>query len=157
MTPGALTEVFDEFVGRLMCNVTQETLGTMLSSEITAHQFHVLLQLNVTDEPMPINRLAEDLGLSVAATGRNVEKLVQHGMVDRREDATDRRIKNLTITEIGRKTLAESFTDKQREIQAFAERLPVDLRTRLHDVMLEILDQGLIPHNPFFTALKENA
>lgn len=140
-----------------MCNVTQESLGTMLSSDITAHQFHILLQLVATDSPLPINRLADDLGLSVAATGRNVEKLVQLDMVDRREDATDRRIKNLTITDLGRKTVASAVSDKHREVLGFAERLPADLRGRLHDVMVEILDRGLIPPNPFFTAMKENA
>ncbi|BDH59138.1 MarR family transcriptional regulator [Tsukamurella sp. PLM1] len=157
MTPEALTEVFAEFMGRLMCNVTQESLGTMLSSDITAPQFHILLQLVAAETPPPINRLADDLGLSVAATGRNVEKLVQLAMVDRREDPSDRRIKNLTITDLGRKTLAEAISDKHREVLGLAERLPADLRERLHDVMVEILDQGLIPPNPFFTAMKENA
>lgn len=157
MTPEALTEVFAEFMGRLMCNVTQESLGTMLSSDITAPQFHILLQLAGNEAPLPTNRLADDLGLSVAATGRNVEKLVQLEMVDRREDASDRRIKNLTITDLGRKTLAEAISDKHREVLGFAERLPDELRERLHDVMVEILDQGLIPPNPFFTAMKENA
>ncbi|WP_139058019.1 MarR family winged helix-turn-helix transcriptional regulator [Tsukamurella pseudospumae] len=157
VTPDALTEVFGEFMGRLMCNVTQESLGTMLSSDITAHQFHILLQLTASEAPLPINRLADDLGLSVAATGRNVEKLVQLDMVDRREDSSDRRIKNLTITDLGRKTVASAVSDKHREVLSFAERLPAGLRNRLHDVMVEILDEGLIPPNPFFTAMKENA
>jgi DNA-binding MarR family transcriptional regulator len=157
VTPEDFTEVFAEFVGRLMCNVTQETLGTMLSSDITTHQFHLLLRLIDRPGPVPINRLAEELGLSVAATGRNVEKLVQLGMVDRREDASDRRIKNLTITDLGKQTLGEAVADKHREVLGFAERLPVDLRGRLHDVMAEILDRGLIPPNPLFTAMKENA
>ena len=157
VTPEDLTAVFGEFMGRLMCNVTQESLGTMLSSDITAHQFHILLQLTAAEAPLPINRLADDLGLSVAATGRNVEKLVQLEMVDRREDASDRRIKNLTITDLGRKTVASAVSDKHREVLSFAERLPLALRIRLHDVMVEILDEGLIPPNPFFTAMKENA
>ncbi|GAA1080902.1 MarR family winged helix-turn-helix transcriptional regulator [Tsukamurella spumae] len=157
VTADALTEVFSEFMGRLMCNVTQESLGTMLSSDITAHQFHILLQLAASEAPLPINRLADYLGLSVAATGRNVEKLVQLDMVDRREDSSDRRIKNLTITDLGRKTVASAVSDKHREVLSFAERLPVELRNRLHDVMVEILDTGLIPPNPFFTAMKENA
>lgn len=157
VTAEDLTEVFSEFVGRLMCNVTRETLETMLSSDITAHQFHILLKLNTSDGPLPINRLADDLGLSVAATGRNVEKLVQLEMVDRREEPTDRRIKNLTVTELGRKAVAEAFADKHREVLGFAERLPDELRGRLHEVMTEILDRELIPPNPFFTAMKESA
>ncbi len=156
-SPEALTEVLSEFLGRLMCGATQQTLGALLSSEITTQQFHVLLQLMSAQRPVPINRLADDLGLSVAATGRNVEKLVQLHLVDRREDGHDRRIKNLTITEPGRRALGEAIAGKHREVQALADELPTDLRGRLHDVLVEILALGVLPPNPLLSALKVNS
>lgn len=137
-----------------MQGVAQRCLGEMLSSDLTASQFHLLLRLASTDHPLPINRIADELGLSVAATGRNVEKLVQQGLVDRREDANDRRIKNLTVTDMGRKSIAEATADKHREVQALAEELPADVRERLHDVLDEILRLGILSPNPLFTATK---
>ncbi|GAA4394168.1 MarR family winged helix-turn-helix transcriptional regulator [Tsukamurella soli] len=149
-----LTEVLAEFVGRLMCGSTQQMLGAVLASEITVQQFHVLVVLSSADHPVAINRLADQLGLSVAATGRNVERLVQMGLVDRREDVRDRRIKNLTVTDDGRSSLAAAIADKHRDVQSLASQLPADLCTRLHDVLSEILGLGILPENPLFTATK---
>ena len=47
--------------------------------------------------------------------------------------------------------------DRCARIARLCAHLPLALRIRLHDVMVEILDEGLIPPNPFFTAMKENA
>ncbi|HEY1969664.1 MAG TPA: MarR family transcriptional regulator [Pseudonocardia sp.] len=52
-----------------------------------------------------VRELAERIGRSVSATSRLVDQLVGAGLVDRREDPTDRRAKRLTLTEQGHRTL----------------------------------------------------
>ena len=68
-------------------------------------QVATLLLLEEEGEPT-IKQVAEQLGRSVSATGRLLDHLVQRGLVSRREDERDRRLKRVAITEPGRQFLA---------------------------------------------------
>ena len=70
----------------------------------------------MTEEGEPtIKQVAEQLGRSVSATGRLLGHLVQRGLVSRREDERDRRLKRVAITEPGRQFMA---TLEQRRADA---------------------------------------
>ena len=48
-----------------------------------------------------MNEIAQQVNLSLAAAGRTVDKLVGTGLVDRREDIADRRVKRVSLTAEG--------------------------------------------------------
>jgi DNA-binding MarR family transcriptional regulator len=68
-------------------------------------QLATLLLLDEEDE-LTITQVAELLGRSVSVASRLLDQLVVRGMVRRREDERDRRVKRVAITEQGRTLVA---------------------------------------------------
>jgi DNA-binding MarR family transcriptional regulator len=113
--------------------------------DLSFSQLCMLFILDESDHDPALHELAERLGLSVAATGRAVDALAKEGMVTRREDEHDRRVKRVSLTEPGTRlllTLAEAhreglrefaglLTDKERE-NLFNALAPILARPELH-------------------------
>ncbi|HEX3782618.1 MAG TPA: MarR family transcriptional regulator [Pseudonocardiaceae bacterium] len=145
----ATTDLLSAFVDRLISGAQSDMMKTIVDTEFSFTQFQTLLLLHCCDTALPIHRIAEQLGLSVAAAGRGVDKLVQLGFVDRREDEHDRRIKRVSLNVSGRKLVADQFAivhDRNRE---FVTRLPDALRCQLSRTLGQILLGGYL--GPFPT------
>jgi DNA-binding MarR family transcriptional regulator len=80
-------------------------------------QLATLLLLDEEGETT-ITQVAEILGRSVSATSRLLDQLVVRGLVSRREDGDDRRVKRVAITEQGRTLIAT--LEQQRADAQFA-------------------------------------
>ncbi|MER2222747.1 MAG: helix-turn-helix domain-containing protein, partial [Rhodococcus sp. (in: high G+C Gram-positive bacteria)] len=89
---GALDELFT----RLMSAGDSESIDALIELDLSFSQVRVLFVLAQRDAAIPINEVADELRLSVAATGRNIDQLVNMGLVDRREDERDRRVKRVS-------------------------------------------------------------
>ncbi|MDA2812198.1 MarR family transcriptional regulator [Nocardiopsis sp. RSe5-2] len=53
----------------------------------------------------PLSGLAEVLGRSTSRTSRVVDRMVRRGLVERYEDAADRRVRRVRLTDAGREVL----------------------------------------------------
>ncbi len=60
-----------------------------------------------------VSDVGDALGISIAAASQMLERLVQLGLVTRTEDPQDRRVKNLVVTEKGRRVMRESNEARQ--------------------------------------------
>ena len=134
-----VTDVVCTFVERLINEVDTHLLRTVAATELSHSQLQTLAVLRSGGQALPIHRLAELLGISVAAAGRGVDKLVRLGFVDRREDELDRRIKRVSLTDAGRQLLAANLEAVNDRIRQFVARLPEALRGRLSEALGEIL------------------
>ena len=75
---------------------------------LTVHQARIFGHIfSNPDVDIRIKRLAHDLDVTPAAASQAVDRLVSEGLLDRRPDPTDRRAVVITISEKGRKVLAE--------------------------------------------------
>lgn len=81
----AQTEVF-QIVGELDLSMTQ---------------LKILHILDNSDHELTPSELAQFVGLSPAATGRAVDAMTRTGLVSRRDDDQDRRVKRLALTDSG--------------------------------------------------------
>ena len=81
------------------------TIRTLGDSDISLTQLAALLLLQELDEPT-IKQVSEVLGRSMSATGRLLDQLVRRGLVSRREDDRDRRVKRVALAEQGRAFIA---------------------------------------------------
>jgi len=82
--------------------------------------------------------VADRLRITPAAVGRSIDQLVGQGLVVRREDAEDRRIKRISLTKNGQSPVAR-HESKHQKLEDFVDRLdPLD-RTRLHEALHPIL------------------
>ncbi len=85
----------------------------LATSDISFAHFRTLMVLAGQARALSLAELAEILHLSVAATGRNVDKLVGMGLVDRREDPADRRVKRVSLTDEGHHRSPRTSTAKK--------------------------------------------
>jgi DNA-binding MarR family transcriptional regulator len=94
---------------------------------------------------MPIHELAENLRLSVGATGRNVERLVKEGLVDRQEDDVDRRIKRISLTSQGLDLITGFKAQQRQHALEFVQSLDESDRERLVAALRPINERSAAP------------
>ena len=98
--------------------------------------------LAASDEELSLNGLAERLGgLSLPTLSRAVDALVQRGYVRRAEDSADRRVKRLSLTAKGRRTIDRLLEIRVAELGAVLETLTDDERERLARALEPILEK----------------
>ncbi|WP_199699218.1 MarR family winged helix-turn-helix transcriptional regulator [Oleomonas cavernae] len=93
-------------VSRLRRNVTDRVLKPL---NVTRSQWWVLAFLSRRDG-MPQVALAEELDLGKVALGGLIDRLEANGLVERRADLTDRRVKRVFLTKVGTKLIKEIRT-----------------------------------------------
>jgi DNA-binding MarR family transcriptional regulator len=90
------------------------------------------------DEPLTVNGLAEQLGLSLASTSRAVEGLVKRDLVLRVEDTHDRRVRRLSVTPAGQELSDRILAARLEGLGQFAASLTTRERAKL-EAALELL------------------
>jgi DNA-binding MarR family transcriptional regulator len=109
-----------------------------LGLSVTQAKMLHLLQQEPGDE-LSVKALGEHFGLSLAAASRAVEWLHQRGYVERRERPTDRRVKQVGITDAGRAAIAELHTTNIAALTAFMATLGADERRHLAAALRPLL------------------
>jgi DNA-binding MarR family transcriptional regulator len=114
-------------------------IRTLDESGLTFSQMKVLVTLaGERDEPLTVNGLSDQLGLSLASTSRAAQGLVKRGLVLRVEDADDRRVRRLSVTPEGQQLSERILAARLEGLGRFAASLNDDERERL-DAALELL------------------
>lgn len=108
--------------------------------ELPLSQVKAIFVLAYAEEPLPINVLAERIRLSVAATGRMVDSLVTTGMVQRHESPSDRRVKLVTVTAVGREATAAHIDAKKAAMHTQVARLSDSEAERLVAALQPLLN-----------------
>lgn len=124
-------------------------LATRQSMEQTRHfvqenglsfaQANSLLFLDRVGETN-INSLAAHLGVTKAAVSQMVDRLVESGLVNRREDARDRRSKLISLTEEGHALTTESCRARHSWIEKLVDFIPITEQARLGGAINELTD-----------------
>ncbi|GCE36080.1 MULTISPECIES: MarR family winged helix-turn-helix transcriptional regulator [Rhodococcus] len=138
-SPDLLFELLNDFFTQLLSAGESESMDNLIELDLTFSQVRMLFALAQHGEPLPINEVAERLRLSVAAAGRNVDQLVKLGLVVRREDERDRRVKRVSLSEAGHKVANQHIECKRDQLRRFAWRVPESERTRLIEALQPIL------------------
>jgi len=101
-----------------MRNIIHYTRDKGLSMSQIGAIFHIhrLGTCGVTD-------LGDHLGVTSAAASQLLERLVQQGLLLRTEDPNDRRVKQIVLTDQGRRVLKESLRARQGWLDELAESL----------------------------------
>jgi DNA-binding MarR family transcriptional regulator len=75
-----------------------------------------------------VSDIGTQLGVTNAAASQVIQRLVQMGLVERREDPDDRRAKRLSLTPEGRALIERGIAARRRWIEKLATSLPPDQR-----------------------------
>ncbi|MEJ3747380.1 MarR family winged helix-turn-helix transcriptional regulator [Actinomycetes bacterium KLBMP 9797] len=112
---------------------------------LTPAAARALLQLD-PDRPMPARDLAQLLGCDRSNVTALIDRLEQAGLVERRIDPADRRLKTLVVTADGQRIRArvEQVSSDARLLSGLDDD---ELRT-LHDLVWKISDGGCPENDP---------
>lgn len=145
---GELLRSLEAFFHRVMALAESTGLSFLVDVELSFTQVRTLLLLGGLDS-VPIHSVADHLHLSVHTAGRAIDQLVEAGLVERREDPNDRRVKLVSLTPRGLGVIDEHLAARRRALQAFIDRLPEEHATALAEALRPILAGGyLSPDGP---------
>lgn len=145
-TPGSDPELADacdalvEFFERLAQLAKSQVMDELAATDLTFSQLRVLFALGAGESPKSVNEIADAVQLSLAAAGRTVDRLVTDGLVDRREDPADRRIKRVSLTATGRELVDGQLTVQRELVQRFVAGLPDTRRAALTEALRSVVD-----------------
>jgi DNA-binding MarR family transcriptional regulator len=111
-----------------------ETLGLGLA------QLKTLDALDLSEGEPTVKDLADRLGMSLPGMSRNVDDLQRRGLLERREDERDRRMKRLRLTDEGRTVLGTMNSARLAGLEAVVDKLPAEQRERLAAALAPILE-----------------
>lgn len=81
--------------------------------------------------PMPMSRLAEDLGVALPNATGIIGRLAERGIVDREHADTDRRVVLVSLNDGGRRLIGEMEEARRGRIRRLVEELDPEQQERL--------------------------
>ncbi|MFZ5877856.1 MAG: MarR family winged helix-turn-helix transcriptional regulator [Chloroflexota bacterium] len=103
-------------------------------------QFFLLMQVYYKKQ-CGISDLSEHMEITTAAASQTVEKLVQSGLLDRAEDPSDRRAKQISLSVKGRELIEKSIAERFRWVDELTTSLGADEQKKVSQA-LEILTEA---------------
>lgn len=129
-------------------HVTQFYDQCLAASGLRTTQFAILVKLKRIG-PLTINALAADLVMDRTTLGRNILPLQREGLIAVEKGSSDRRSKELRVTEAGAarlRTAIEGWVRAQTQFEAvFGPQRTLELRTLLHAVSASDLGAAARP------------
>ena len=90
------------------------------ASGLSMTQIHTLFRLHHTGV-CGVTEVGDRLGVTHAAASQMVDRLVQQGLIERAEDPTDRRVKQLSLTPEGRRLVLDSIEARRRWMEQLTD------------------------------------
>jgi len=99
--------------------------------DLSLAQLKTLETMTAHPSSPSVKELSESLGCSLANSSRAVDALVRRGLLERREDEFDRRVKRLTISTAGRDAMTRIDAVRLGALEQYTATLTGDQRVRL--------------------------
>ncbi len=90
--------------------------------DLSMSQISVLFQLGHF-KVSTVSQIADNLGITSAAVSQMLDSLVRQGLVTRREDPGDRRMKKIELSAKGREMIEEIMRAKKHWFKTLSERM----------------------------------
>ncbi|MFG3099123.1 MarR family winged helix-turn-helix transcriptional regulator [Streptomyces sp. NPDC048182] len=135
--PDALTLEVVELIGEAVARFHAEYEEAAAAQSLTGAQARLLSLLSL--EPLPMRRLARKLRCEPSNVTGIVDRLETRGLVERRPDPADRRVKVAAVTEEGRRT-ARALRDSLRFAREPLAGLSEPERVALRDALRRMVD-----------------
>ena len=139
-SPQALAELLGRLLLYLHRSSSPELFRMLGELGLSFTQVKTLHVLRDADD-MNVKDVSDRLGLSLPAMSRALDGLVQRGFVERRESDRDRRAKLVRLLPAGRDALDTIERSRVSVIEEFTVTLSDAERSRLHTVLLPIVER----------------
>jgi DNA-binding MarR family transcriptional regulator len=115
-----------------------EAVGAL---ELTLTQIKLLHHLEDQTRELTLKEAADLVLISLPAASRTVEDLVRRGFVERHEDAEDRRMKRVTLTDNGRSVIRRLNAARLSGLEQFTQTLNAVERLDLSAALKTLLER----------------
>jgi DNA-binding MarR family transcriptional regulator len=141
-----LADQIARFLAGVMRTAQTEVFQIVGELELSMTQLKILHILDGSGREMTPSELAKFIGLSPAATGRAVDAMTRAGLVSRRDDAEDRRVKRLTLTAEGLAAVSQITAARIAGLVRAVSDLDAEERAALSDALAPLL--ASVPSTP---------
>ena len=148
-TPEALAGELLDLWRVILKGSTRELYRLLDEIELSLTQLKLLHVLVECEVEVSVKELSERMSISLPSASRTVDALLQRGLVERREDSEDRRMKRVGATDAARELIDRVDTARLHGLEDWAAQLPDEARRALMDAL------ALLPDSA--TAAKEAA
>ena len=100
-----------------------EFMVAMKASGLSTSQLNTLMRLHYRGS-CPVSGISDELGLTAAAASQIVDRLAGMGLIERTEDPTDRRVRQVRLTAKGRGLVARGVEARIAWVRDLATRVP---------------------------------
>lgn len=119
---------------------TAAWMRTITELDLTLPQVKLMSYLE-DGTRIALKDLAAEMQLSLPAVSRAVDGLVQRGLVDRHESATDRRSRIVQLSPTGREMLDTLIAARVSAFEELVRQLTDEERDALHDALVPIVER----------------
>jgi len=142
-----LTDALAAFAQLMIRPGRGHAFATMAAHDLSITQVRILHLLRWNEHEPAQVEIAEEIALSEAAAGRAIDTLVRAGLVQRRADPDDRRVKRVLLTRSGGALVDEMAEGRRADFRDFVDQLDPAERAGLAEALGPILAarQGLVP------------
>jgi DNA-binding MarR family transcriptional regulator len=123
----------------LLARSTPDFFRALSEADVTLTQVKLLHLLDVPDADHTLKDLAEEVSFSLAGASRSIDALHQRGLVERREDEKDRRMKRVSITNRGQDLLRRLNEMRVAWLAQFVDTMAESERRELLDALSPIV------------------
>jgi DNA-binding MarR family transcriptional regulator len=134
-----LADQIARFLATAMRTSQTEVFQLVEELELSMTQLKILHILDGSGKELTPSELAQFVGLSPAATGRAVDAMTRAGLVSRRDDESDRRVKRLMLTAVGSDAVAHITAARLQGLTRIVEGLDPDERSALSKALAPLL------------------
>ncbi len=89
-----------------------------------------------------VSDIGSDLGVTNSAASQMLERLVQLKLITRTEDPSDRRVKQIVLTDKGRTILQESNKANQDWLESMVQTMNADEREQVSDALATLIQKS---------------
>jgi DNA-binding MarR family transcriptional regulator len=142
-TVSDLKDQIDEVLGLMRRLVRARQIRDPLADlhpDLTPPQIHVLANLGVAGQAMPMHELAHQIGASSPTMTGIIDRLERQGFVRRERDEGDRRLVLISLSDVGREVVATLEIDARAKITGLLSCLSHDERCSFVHLIGRIVD-----------------
>ena len=139
MTDPELNTFYESMEG-VLAHIIKSFMVSMKQHGLSTPQIHALMYIFHAGE-CQVSDIGNLADVSNAAASQLVERLVQQGLVDRREDPADRRNKRVTLSDKGKGLIHNSVMENQFLMEIVAKLTP-EQRQVVHDAFMLLAQSG---------------
>ena len=131
---GSLIDEIGHLEIQLLASALPQETSSLLDYDLTLQQIRVFAHVFAARQ-IPITRLADMLDIRPNVATGIVQRLVERGLIERREEPSDRRVRILSVTDQGQALLDELGRIILGKERGLLERLSDQQLIQLRDLM----------------------